>query len=296
MDSIHTCIALMKHNCFMASLDLQDAFYSIPIDRKTKKFFKFEFIDKLFRFTALPMGYARSPLIFTKLMKPVFSQLRKQGHVSSSFLDDSFLEGDTYDACKQNLADTITLMAKLGLTIHPEKSVIEQTQTIEHLGFTLNSMNMTVSLTEEKFSKIREKCLNVNSHKNPTIREVANLIRSMISYLPGVQYGALHYRYLERDKIIALKENRGNFDATMTVSNNGENDIKWWMYHSNECVTRIDHGESDYELFTDASNKGWGASYDGHKTGGHWDMTETPKHINVLELLAVFYGLKSFFP
>ena len=166
MDSIHTCIALMKHNCFMASLDLQDAFYSIPIDRKAMKFVKFEFSDKLFRFTALPMGYARSPLIFTKLMKPVFSQLRKQGHVSSSFLDDSFLEGDTYDACKQNVVDTMTLMAKLGLTLHLEKSVIEPTQTIEHLGFTLNSMNMTVSLTEEKFSKIREKCLNVKSEKS----------------------------------------------------------------------------------------------------------------------------------
>ena len=228
MDSIHTCIALMKHNCFMASLDLQDSFYSIPIDCKAKKFFKFEFSDKLCRFT---MGYARSPLIFTKLMKSVCSQLRKQGHVSSSFLDNSFLEGDTYDACKQNVADTITLMAKLGLTIHPEKSVIEPTQTIELLGFTLNSMNMIVSLTEEKFSKIREKCLNVNSQKNPTIGEVASLIgaRSMISYLPGVQYGALHYRYLESDKIITLKENRGNFDATMTVSNDGENDIKWWM-------------------------------------------------------------------
>ena len=112
MDSIHTCIALMKHICFMASLDLQDAFYSIPIDCKAKKFFKFEFSDELFRSTALPMGYARSPLIFTKLMKSVFSQLRKQSHVSSSFLDDSFLEGDTYDACKQNVADTMTLMAK----------------------------------------------------------------------------------------------------------------------------------------------------------------------------------------
>ena len=142
----------MEHNCLMVSLDLQDAFYSIPIDCKAKKFFKFEFSDEIFRFSALPMGYARSPLIFTKLMKPVFSQLRKQGHVSSSFLDDNFLEGDTYDACKQNFADTMNLMAKLGLTIHPEKSVIEPTQTIEHLGFTLNSMNMT----EEKFSKIRK--------------------------------------------------------------------------------------------------------------------------------------------
>ena len=36
--------------------------------------------------------------------------------------------------------------------------------------------------------------------------------------LPGVQYGALYYRYLEMDKIAALKNAKGNFDAPMCIS------------------------------------------------------------------------------
>ncbi len=33
---------------------------------------------------------------FTKLMKPVFSDLRQQGHESSPYIDDSFLLGNDY--------------------------------------------------------------------------------------------------------------------------------------------------------------------------------------------------------
>ena len=34
MDSIHTCVALMKEGCYMASLDLRDAYFSVAISRE----------------------------------------------------------------------------------------------------------------------------------------------------------------------------------------------------------------------------------------------------------------------
>ena len=33
MDTLKTAIALLKEDCFFASLDVRDAYYSIPIDR-----------------------------------------------------------------------------------------------------------------------------------------------------------------------------------------------------------------------------------------------------------------------
>ena len=38
-----------------------------------------------------------------------------------------------------------------------------------------------------------------------TIREVALLIGTLVSTFPGVQFGPLHYRTLERDKNLALR-------------------------------------------------------------------------------------------
>ena len=46
-----------------------------------------------------------------------------------------------------------------------------------------------------------------------------------------MKFGAHYYRYLEMDKIKALKQSKGNFDALMTVSKNRVSDMKWWLYN-----------------------------------------------------------------
>ena len=38
MDSIHTCIELMRPSCYMASIDLRDAYYSAPVDESRQNF------------------------------------------------------------------------------------------------------------------------------------------------------------------------------------------------------------------------------------------------------------------
>lgn len=49
-----------------------------------------------------------------------------------------------------------------------------------------------------------------------------------------------------------------------------------------------------HNLTTDASNKGWGAVYANQSTGSLWSSAEKNRHINYLELLTVFLGLKAF--
>ena len=41
MDSVQTCICLVTPGVFMASLDLKDAYYSVPVSLETRKFLKF---------------------------------------------------------------------------------------------------------------------------------------------------------------------------------------------------------------------------------------------------------------
>ena len=49
----------------------------------------------------------------------------------------------------------------------------------------------------------------------------------------------------------------------------------------------------DKVIFTDASKKGWGAIMNDIKTGGEWLHNEKGSHINVLEIKAVYFALKS---
>lgn len=150
MDNINSCIRLMKPLCYMASIDLKDAYFSLPVHQNSQKYFKFVWQGVLYKFTCMPQGLACAPRLFTKLLKPVYAYLRSLGHVSSGYLDDSFLEGDTYRCSENNVTATVNLLDSLGFSPHPEKSITTPSQIMEHLGFLLISIDMTVSITDRK--------------------------------------------------------------------------------------------------------------------------------------------------
>ena len=89
--TLETAIRLLRPGCYMTSIDLKDAYYSIPIAEEHQKYLKFIWRDQLYAFTSLPMGLTSSPRIFTTVLKPVFSYLRSQfGHICLGYIDDSF--------------------------------------------------------------------------------------------------------------------------------------------------------------------------------------------------------------
>ena len=59
-------------------------------------------------------------------------------------LDDIYLQGQTYDQYVRNVIDITVLFDKLGLAVHPEKSVFIPTQVLTILGFVLNLVTMTL--------------------------------------------------------------------------------------------------------------------------------------------------------
>ena len=122
MDTIQTALKLMRPGCFMASVDLKDAYYSVPVASEHQKFLKFVWKQEYYQFTCLPNGLACAPRLFTKLLKPVFSYIRSLGHICMGHIDDSFLIGYDYTACEQNVSDTVHTFRQCGFVIHPEKS------------------------------------------------------------------------------------------------------------------------------------------------------------------------------
>ena len=77
---------------------------------------------------------------------------------------------------------------------------------------------MTVQLTPAKANHLREACTKLLNAQHPTIRDVAQVIGLMVSSAPAIELCMLFYRTLENEKIDALKENHGDFDARMELS------------------------------------------------------------------------------
>ena len=84
---------LIGPNDYMATLDLKDAYYLVPIKKKDRKFLRFSYRGELFEFNCLPFGLNVAPYVFTKLLKPVAAYLRKRGFTSVFYLDDILVIG-----------------------------------------------------------------------------------------------------------------------------------------------------------------------------------------------------------
>ena len=166
----------------------------------------------------MPNGYAQAPLIFTKLLKQPFGFLRTHGYSSVVYIDDSYLQGDTYSHCLENINATRTLLTSLGFSINHEKSVLQPTQCIVFLGFILDSIAMTISLTEKCKHTLLDMCKKLNVDGTHTIRSVASAVGCIIAALPGVKYGGLFYRKIEKCKNYNLKLSKGNFGKTMKLT------------------------------------------------------------------------------
>lgn len=293
MESLQLALDLVKRGTSMASIDLQDAYFSIPVAQEFRKYLKFRWDDKLFQFTCLPMGLTCAPKMFTKLLAPVFAEIRKRGGKCVAFLDDSLVLGYSEEECRKSVSMLKNFLDNLGFKIHPEKSVMVPTKRIRFLGFWIDSETMTVSLPGEKVLKMEEECKDLlipGSHK---IQTVASLVGLMNSYSGALDYAENHRKFLERDKIFALAENKGNFDEAMVISKKGKRDILWWLEQAAVGVREIKIRTPEFTLITDASGLGWGAVV-GEKTAqGRWQMEENELSINAKELLAVYFGLKT---
>ena len=98
------------------------------------------------------------------------------------------------------------------------------------LGFKLDSLNMTISVTEEKKGKIKEVCDKLFTTRVHTIRFLAGVVGTLVAALPGITWGPLHYRALERCKGHALRLSQGDFDTPVMLSSDAVSDLPTLPY------------------------------------------------------------------
>ena len=86
MGCLQSATRMMTPDCYMASIDLKDAYYTVNVNKHFRKYLRFIWKGQLFEYTCLPNGLACAPRLFTKLMKPVFGQLVTLTRISVSYI------------------------------------------------------------------------------------------------------------------------------------------------------------------------------------------------------------------
>ena len=80
---------LIKENDFFMSIDMSDAYFSVPIDDNYQKYLKFSWKGILYKFVCLLFGLKSSPYVFTKILKPVCAWFRQQNIACCYYIDNS---------------------------------------------------------------------------------------------------------------------------------------------------------------------------------------------------------------
>ncbi|KAJ8980208.1 hypothetical protein NQ317_002221 [Molorchus minor] len=274
MDDYRTVSKLMAKGSYMTTIDLKDAYFLIPIAKEHRKFLRFEHRGHMFEFSCLPFGLSSAPYCFTKLLKPVMELLRSEAISCVNYLDDFILFGDTADQCDKHTKFAIRLLTRL--------------------GFNFDSQQQRLNLPNEKRLMILKQTHALQVEPFCKIRDLARVLGLLVSACPAVRYGWLYTKTLERDKYLALQKSNANYDAKMQISSLGKSDLNWWEKNILTTYNTIQTDSYDIEIFTDSSLTGWGAVCQGQSTHGWWTTLDKKEHINVLELRAIFYGLRCF--
>lgn len=294
LEDFRTALKIISKDNFMAKIDLKDAYFLIKINPESKKYLRFQFENELYEFNVLPFGLSTAPFVFTKVMKPVAKLLRSAGFLSTVYLDDWFLIGQSYNDCLKNIAQTRTLLTSLGFIINEEKSVFTPSKVCLFLGYNIDSENLHVSLPPEKISRIQSEIEKIFKLKRCKIREFARFVGLLVSACPAIEYGWVYTKLFERIKYLNLQNNNDNYEKYMNIPDTILPDLKWWKHAITSSVNKIKQDSYDMEIFSDASNTGWGVACGKERASGLWSEQERTMHINYLEILAAFFGLKIF--
>ena len=189
---------------------------------------------------------------------------------------------------------SVVSLPRTGLAGQHKKSELNPQQVFTFVGYRFDLLTGRVLPTQERWAGLRQKLLFLKAQDSCTVRQFMPLIGLLTATEKQVWSGRLHMRpiqwHLKRhwqvpevlEKVIPLPPSL-------------QPHLDWWLDEGNVLRGQPLHPLSHaLQLFTDASNEGWGAHLGDSTARGVWSEVESQLHINFLELKAVLLALRSF--
>lgn len=305
METLRTIIAVVRPGMWMASIDLKDAYFHIPIHSAHHRFLRFKFAGVVYEYRCLPFGLSSAPWLFTKMLLPVLAHLRRRGILVFAYLDDLLVLAPSPSVLRESVAQVAESLRKLGFLINMKKSETEPTQRLVYVGGEFDTVEGLVRLPLPRCLALRSA---LRSFLQAGALRPARLFLQVLGLMAATLDVVPHARYRMRSLQWHLRQRwstADGYEAPVLVTRQVVQDCQWWLEESNlRRGVPLVPLSPQATLVTDASLYGWGAhlSLEGERsatplmTQGAWSVQETTLHINVLELRAVRLALQVFAP
>ena len=174
------------------SIDIEDAYFHVPINWEYHKFMGFKVRNRVFVFQFLPFGLSPAPWAFTRILKPVKQRLQSLLVVIFSYIDDFILFAHSPEELTENATTAIQLLQQLGFRINWEKSQLTPSQEIEFLGVDWDLRKRTLSVPVAKRNEIVSKCSEALQRKVMTRRQLEQLLGKLNFAAAYIQLGRMY--------------------------------------------------------------------------------------------------------
>ena len=289
----------LTQDCYMAKLDLKDCFWGLPLSKQDQRAVAFRWKGTNYVFKCLPFGLSLAPMFITKLYRHVVEYLQARGHRVMIYIDDLLILGENKQKCEDSLRATLELMKDLGAVVNEEKSCFSPEQTVNYLGFCLDSRTMTVTAPPNKIRNLKKQIRTLLRRKVASARDLASILGKINAMADALFPVRVHTSHLQELKLKILGRGLG-WDQSQSITTNAIDDLTWWADNISLLNGRpINAPEASLQATTDASDYGWGATIkkinenSSRSWGGIFSKEISTKHINYKELLAILYLIKS---
>ena len=295
METVASVLLSVREGDFLASLDLKDAYFQIPIHGSSRKLLRFMSEGTVYQFKALCFGLSTAPQVFTRIFAAVSAWAHARGIRLLRYLDDWLVLSSSEKKAKESIRELLSLCRTLGIVINEKKSDLVPSQSAKYLGMTIDTGAGRVfqSLARvEKFLTVAERFCSMQSPPAQLWQVILGHLASLERLVP---HGRLRMRSLQWHLKSQWSPESDPPSLPVALPEEARRDLSWWMVRDHLLVgVRFGTPAPDLHLYSDASSSGWGSHLLDQNVSGVWSAQEKLLHINLLEMKAMFLALQAF--
>ena len=322
METDASVLLSVREGDFLASLDLKDAYFQIPIHRSSRKLLRFTSEGTVYQFRALCFGLSTAPQVFTRVFAVVSAWAHSHGIKLLCYLDDWLVLSSSEREAKQAVQLLLSLCRTLVIVINEKKLDLVPSQTAKYLGMTIDTEAGKVfpSLARvEKFLTVAESFCTMDAPPAQLWQVILGHLASLERLVP---HGRLRMSSLQWHLKAHWSPESDPPSLPVPLPREVRQNMSWWMVRDHlltgvrfgtpapdlhlltgvrfgtpapdlHLLTGVRFGTPapDLHLYSDASCSGWGAHLLDQHVSGVWSDQEKLLHINLLEMKALFLAL-----
>ena len=294
METVASVLLSVREGDFLASLDLKDAYFQIPIHRSSRKLLRFTSEGTVYQFQALFFELLTAPQVF-KVFTVVSAWAHSHGIRLLRYLDDWLVLSSSEQEAKQAVQSLLSICHTVGIVINVKKSALVPLQTAKYLGMTIDTEAGKVFpplARVEKFLTVAESFCTMDA---PPAQLWQVILGHLASLERLVTHGCLRMRTLQWHLKAHWFPESDPPSLPVPLPREVRQDLSWWMVRDH-LLTRVRFGTPapDLHLYSDESCSGWGAHLLDQHVSGVWSDQEKLLHINLLKMKALLLGLQAF--